>query len=107
MACVTSAANMSTSLSVPQQDYRRRDPISIRPALHADTAWIAAVLQDEWGGPIMWAGWARLDCRTLPALIAGLRRGWQSRATGKKADSSCSMRLSLTAALAQHWSQHS
>ncbi len=58
-------------LGVPNRMPATVTRISIRPAMHADAAWIAAVLQDEWGGPIMWADGRAFDCRTL----AGADRG--------------------------------
>ena len=47
----------------------------MRPATPADAAWIAALLDDEWGGPIMWADERAFDCRELPALVAGKAEG--------------------------------
>jgi len=49
--------------------------IAIRPATTADAAWIAAVMDDDWGGPTIWADGRLHDALALPALIASNRKG--------------------------------
>jgi ribosomal protein S18 acetylase RimI-like enzyme len=51
------------------------NPPPIRAATAADAAWIAALLDEEWGGPVVWADGRAFDCRTLPTLVAGDREG--------------------------------
>ncbi|MFO1046519.1 MAG: GNAT family N-acetyltransferase [Geminicoccaceae bacterium] len=49
--------------------------IAIRPATPADRGWIADLMDDEWGGPTIWADGRLIDTLTLPTLIAGERQG--------------------------------
>ena len=51
------------------------NPPPVRAATAADAAWIAALLDEEWGGPVMWADGRVFDCLALPALIAGKAEG--------------------------------
>ena len=44
--------------------------IVVRPATAADAAWILTQLDEEWGGPVMWADGRAFDCLALPPLIA-------------------------------------
>ena len=50
--------------------------IAVRPATAADTAWILTQLDEEWGGPVMWADGRAFDCRALPTLIAEPHSGF-------------------------------
>ena len=47
----------------------------VRPATPADAAWIEALVEEEWGGPLLIADGRTFDARVLPGLIAGEREG--------------------------------
>ena len=47
----------------------------VRPATPADAAWIEALVEEEWGGPLLIADGRTFDARVLPGLIVGEREG--------------------------------
>ena len=48
---------------------------AVHAAPPSDAAWIAAVMDEDWGGPTIWADGRLNDALALPALIAGERQG--------------------------------
>ena len=48
---------------------------AVHAATPSDAAWIAAVMDEDWGGPTIWADGRLNDALALPALIAGERQG--------------------------------
>ena len=50
--------------------------IPVRPATAADAGWIEALLDEEWGGPIIWADGRAFGCLAPPTLIAEPHAGF-------------------------------